>query len=95
MNDQDHRVALFRPWEKIDADDRWLALETAAEIIFSDKSAVVRHGNGWLPDYRRMRNFAGGEPEADRFILDLHRARAFAALAFGADKSMSKTKQRG
>ena len=41
-----------------------------------------------------MRNFAGGEPEADRFILDLHRARAFAALAhvrFGADKSMSKT----
>ena len=31
-------VSRFRPWEKIDADDRWLALETAAEIIFSDKS---------------------------------------------------------
>jgi hypothetical protein len=79
VNDQTHRVALFQPWEKIDASDRWLALETAAEIIFCDKSAVVRTARGWRPDYRRMRNF-DGEPEADRFILDLHRAAAFAAL---------------
>jgi hypothetical protein len=94
VSDQDHRVALFRPWEKIDADDRWLALETAGRDHLQRQVCLVRHGNGWLPDYRRMRNFAGGEPEADRFILDLHRARAFAALAhvrFGADKSMSKT----
>ena len=41
MNEQKHRVALFQPWEKIDAGDRWLGLETADEIIFCDKSAVV------------------------------------------------------
>jgi hypothetical protein len=81
MHDQDHRVALFQPWGEVDPADRMQALELAAEIIFSDKSAVVRHGNiAWRPDYRRMRNFEG-EPEADRFIFELDKAAAFAALA--------------
>jgi hypothetical protein len=44
-------TVLFRPWEKIDAGDRCLALETAAEIIFCDKSALVRSGEGWKPNY--------------------------------------------
>ena len=53
----------------------------AAEIIFSDKSAVVRQGlYAWRPNYRRMRKFTG-ESEAVRFILELDRAAAFAALA--------------
>jgi hypothetical protein len=57
------------------------ALETAAEIIFSDKSAVIRLGHyAWRPNYRHMRDFAG-ETEAVRFIGELDRAAAFAALA--------------
>jgi hypothetical protein len=80
MTDQNRRVALFQPWGQVDPADRLNALEMAAEIIFRDKSAVVRQGDGWRPDYRRMRNFAG-EPEADRFILELDKAAAFAALA--------------
>ena len=78
MNEQKHRVALFRPWEKIDAGDRWLALETAAEIIFCDKSAVVRSGEGWKPNYSRMKQFSG-RPEADKFVLSLHAAATVAS----------------
>ena len=78
MNEQNLRVALFQPWEKVDSALRLKALETAAGIIFSDKSAVVRQGNyAWRPNYRRMRNFVG-ETEAVRFILELDRAAAFA-----------------
>jgi hypothetical protein len=81
MTDRSRRVAFFRPWEEVDPGDRLDALETATEIIFSDKSAVVREGlYAWRPDYRRMRNFAG-ETEAARFILNLDRAAALAALA--------------
>ena len=81
MTDQNRRVALFQPWEKVDSAVRLQALETAAEIIFSDKSAVVRQGNyAWRPNYRRMKNFAR-EMEAVRFIVELDRAAAYAALA--------------
>ena len=44
MTDQSRRVAFFRPWGEVDPGDRLDALETAIEIIFSDKSAVVREG---------------------------------------------------
>jgi hypothetical protein len=57
------------------------ALETATEIIFSDKSAVIRRSHyAWRSNYSRMRTFTG-ETEAVRFILELDRAAAFVALA--------------
>jgi hypothetical protein len=78
MNDQRHCVALFQPWERIDAVDRLTALEVADEIIFSDKSVVVRHGFGWMPDYSRMKSFVV-EPQAVKFIRSLHAVAAFAS----------------
>ncbi len=74
MGSQNHRIAFFAPWDEIPSEERQRALETAAEIIFADKSAVLRNNDGgWKPDYRRMRSF-DGEAEADTFIFMQHAA---------------------
>ena len=68
-----HLFVLWHPWEKIDPADRFRALEIAAEIIFPDKSAVTWNGDGWRPNYRRMKKFAG-TPDAVNFIFEQFRA---------------------
>ena len=58
-------------------------MELAAEIIFSDKSAVIRNGRGWRANFGRTRSFSG-ETEAVRFILELDGAAVYARTQWHA-----------
>ena len=69
MTTEDRRLyfSFWVPWEKANAAERMCALEPAAQIIFSDQSAVTWIGGGWPQDYTRMKTFVPST-DADGFI---------------------------